>query len=324
MGKPIKTLVCGAGGFIGWHLVNFLKDQGHCVYGADRCYPRFGRSRADRYIICDLRYANETLDLFRLAQFQEVYQLAADMGGMGYIHTNAASIMTNNAEINSNLARVAIARHQVPRFLFTSSVCVYPNQELDAPKMTEGQVYPASPHNEYGWEKLYSERMFIRHGQEYATEVRIVRLQNTYGSHCDWWTTRAKAPAALCRKVIVTEDGEAISVWGDGKAMRSYTYIDDIVTGIWQVMQSTQHRPVNLGTGQTISVNDLARQIIAFSGKALAIANVTGHAGVRNRNFSKDRANSMGWWCVWDMKKGLEQLYRWIQARIEQGDHYES
>ena len=248
--------------------------------------------------------------------FDEVYQLAADMGGMGFIHSAECDIMHNNALINIHMIRTA-ASLGVPRYFFSSSVCVYRDMQPDEPELTEAQAVPANPDNEYGWEKLYAERVALAHARRYNMNVRIARFQNCYGPEGTWRGGREKAPAALCRKVAETQDGSEIDVWGDGSAVRSYTYISDMVDGIRLLMQSSLEGPVNIGCPQYVTVDELANTIIATSGKRIGINHVSGPVGVKSRNFSNERIYSTGWRPQVYLTEGIAYTYSWIKRQVE-------
>ncbi len=306
----MRALVCGAAGFIGTNLVTYLERRGHEVVSADV-------KPSTKGITVDLRDWQETKGLFRqYGPFDEVYQLAADMGGMGFIQHYPARITRNNMAINANLARVAIYLFEVPRFFFSSSVCVYPDMKMGALQLGEEDAHPAHPDNEYGWEKLMSEILYYAHGDK-TTHVRIGRFQNTYGIYSDWSSARAKAPAALCYKAILAPKGGEIEVWGDGKAVRSYTHVSDLVEGIWILMHSEEARPTNIGSSQLITVDQLAGHVIKASGKDLGIAHVAGPQGVRYRDFSKERIHALGWRETVPITCGIEQLYAWITTQVE-------
>ncbi|MGA2504241.1 MAG: NAD-dependent epimerase/dehydratase family protein, partial [Anaerolineales bacterium] len=253
-----RALVCGAGGFIGGHLVKKLKQEGFWVRGVDIKEPEFAPTQADEFLKLDLRQPQncETALTSAGGTFDEVYQLAADMGGMGFIHSAETEIMHNNALINIYMTHSA-ASLGVPRYFFSSSVCVYRDMRPGEPEMTEAQAIPANPDNEYGWEKLYSERVAMAYSRRYGMVARIARFQNCYGPQGTWQGGREKAPAAICRKVAEVEDEGTIQVWGDGTAIRSYTYIADMVEGIYLLMHSDLEGPVNIGCPQYVSVEEL-------------------------------------------------------------------
>ena len=315
---PVKAVVLGAGGFIGHHLVRRLKADGYWVRGVDR--KNLGREAgmADEFMVCDLRTRKgASRALFKIGGVDEVYQLAADMGGMGYIPFNECEIMRNNALINIHALYVA-AQLGVTRYFFSSSVCVYADlKQSGHPAMGESWADTAQPDNEYGWEKLYAERMALAYAREYNMQVRIGRLQNTYGPECDWSTERAKAPAALCRKVAQAKDGDSIEVWGDGTAVRQYTWIGDTIEEILALTWSTLEGPVNIGTEELCTVDELVQTVIDVSGKDLSIRHIAGPVGVNVRNFSKARMHSIGWRAETDLKEGLSRLYLWVKEQVE-------
>jgi nucleoside-diphosphate-sugar epimerase len=317
-----KALVCGAGGFIGGHLVSKLKGEGYWVRGVDIKEHEFRTLEADEFMRLDLREAHncrQALSLGGGESFDEVYQLAADMGGMGFIHTAECDIMHNSVLINVHMVDAAV-RMGVSRYFFSSSACVYPDMKPGDPEMTEDQVIPANPDNEYGWEKLYAERMAMAYARHYPIEVRVARFQNCYGPYGTWRGGREKAPAAICRKVAMAEKGGVIDVWGDGKAVRGFTYVDDLVDGIYLLMQSDLHVPANIGTEQYVTVNDLVRTVIEVSGKELEVQHVEGPVGVLARNFSKARMHSLGWEAKVSLREGIETTYPWIAAQVAQAD----
>jgi GDP-D-mannose 3', 5'-epimerase len=315
-----KALVCGAGGFIGGHLVAKLKREGYWVRGVDVKAHEFRTLEADDFQLLDLREAHncwQALSLGSRGNFDEVYQLAADMGGMGFIHTAECDIMHNSALINVHMIDAAV-RMGVARYFFSSSACVYPDMKPGDPQMNEDQVIPANPDNEYGWEKLYAERMAMAYARHYPIEVRIARFQNCYGPYGTWRGGREKAPAAICRKVAMAETGGAIDVWGDGKAVRGFTYIDDLVDGIYLLAQSDLRLPANIGTDQYVTVNDLVETVIEISGKDLEVQHVDGPVGVLARNFNKARMRSLGWEARVSLREGLERTYPWIAEQVKQ------
>jgi len=298
-----RALVCGAGGFIGGHLVKKLKREGYWVRGVDIKEHEFAPTQADEFLLLDLREPESCKVALRVdgGAFDEVYQLAADMGGMGFIHSAECDIMRNSALINIHIIDTA-ARMGVPRYFFSSSVCVYRDMAPGEPEMTEEEAIPANPDNEYGWEKLYSERMLQAYGRHYGMTVRIARFQNCYGPEGTWTGGREKAPAAICRKVAEADDGGTIEVWGDGSAIRSYTYVGDMVDGIYMLMHSDLEGAVNIGCPQYVSVDELAATVIEVAGKKINVKHVEGPVGVHSRNFtpracfaSNARIYSLGW-----------------------------
>lgn len=313
------ALVCGAGGFIGSHLAKRLRIDGYWVRGVDLKYPEFSPTAADEFLILDLREQPNCERVVRTPEgrpFDEVYQLAADMGGMGFIQTAECEIMRNSALINIHMTNAA-ATAGVKRYLFSSSACVYRNMKPDEPELSEAEAYPALPDNEYGWEKLYAERMAMAYGRRFGMVVRIARFQNTYGPEGTWQGGREKAPAAFCRKVAETPDGGEIEAWGDGKAMRAYTYIDDLLDGIIRLMHSDLEDGVNIGRQEYVSVNELAQTVAEVAGKRIRIKHVPGPVGVDARNFRNDRIASLGWTSKISLKEGIFRTYPWIRAQVE-------
>jgi GDP-D-mannose 3',5'-epimerase len=314
-----RALVCGAGGFIGGHLVKKLKKEGYWVRGVDIKHHEFAPTQADEFLLLDLREPQNcraTLTLPDGSTFDEVYQLAADMGGMGFISVAECEVLHNNALINIHMAHTA-AEMGVPRYFFSSSVCVYRDMEPGEPELTEDDAIPANPDNEYGWEKLYAERVAMAYGRRYGMKVRIARFENCYGPEGTWRGGREKAPAAICRKVAEAEDGGTIEVWGDGTAIRVFTYVDDLVDGIYTLMQSDLEGPVNLGSDERVTVADLVRIVIEVSGKRLKVKYVPGPVGVHARNFSKARIKSLGWEAKYSLKEGIARTYPWIEEQVK-------
>ncbi len=314
-----KALVCGAGGFIGSHLVKRLKKEGYWVRGADLKYPEFSATAADDFLILDLREEKNCQTAVQGPHgqaFGEVYQLAADMGGMGFIHAAECEIMRNSALINIHMVHSSI-NAGVKRYFFSSSACVYRDMESDEPELSEEEAYPARPDNEYGWEKLYAERMAMAYGRRFGMAIRLARFQNCYGPEGTWQGGREKAPAALCRKIAEAEDGGIIEVWGDGTAMRAYTYIDDMIDGIRMLMDSGLENGVNIGRREYVSVDELALTIAAVAGKKINIKHVEGPVGVKARNFLVDRISSIGWKSRFSLRDGLSRTYPWIKAQVD-------
>lgn len=313
-----RALVCGTGGFIGGHLVKKLKREGYWVRGVDIKAHEFVPTQADEFLLLDLREPENCGNALLLdsGAFDEVYQLAADMGGMGFIPFAECEIMHNNALININMTHAA-ATIGVPRYFFSSSVCVYPDMEPGQPEMTEDEAIPADPDNEYGWEKLYAERVAMAYGRHTDMKVRIARFQNCYGPEGTWRGGREKAPAAICRKVAMAEDGGTIPVWGDGTAIRAYTYVDDLVEGIYTLMQSDLKGPTNIGTDEYVTVDELVETVIDVSGKKIRVKYVEGPVGVQARNFSKARIKSLGWKAQVSLREGIERTYTWIEQQVK-------
>jgi len=300
-------------------LVKKLKREGYWVRGVDIKEHEFAPTQADEFMVLDLREPDncQTALTVQGGPFDEVYQLAADMGGMGFIHTAECEIMHNSVLINVHMTHYA-ARMGVPRYFFSSSVCVYRDMQPGEPEMTEAEAVPANPDNEYGWEKLYSERMAQAYSRHYPMQVRIARFQNCYGPEGTWTGGREKAPAAMCRKIAEVEDGGTIEVWGDGTAIRSYTYVDDMVDGIYMLMQSDLEGAVNIGCPQYVTVDELVETVAEVSGKTIHIQHVEGPVGVQSRNFSNERIYSIGWKAKVYLKKGIEQTYPWVEQQVIQ------
>jgi nucleoside-diphosphate-sugar epimerase len=313
-----KALVCGAGGFIGGHLTRKLKSDGYWVRGVDIKNHEFARTAADDFLLLDLRQEENCRSALSLdkGEFDEVYQLAADMGGMGFIQSAECGIMHNNTLINTHMIRTS-AEQGIPRYFFSSSVCVYRDMQPGEPEMMEEQAVPANPDNEYGWEKLYAERMAQAYSRRYGMTVRIARFQNCYGPEGTWTGGREKAPAAICRKVAEADDGGTIEVWGDGSAIRSYTYITDMVDGIRLLMQSGLDGPVNIGCPEYVTVDELVEAVIEISGKGLHVKHVDGPVGVLSRNFSNERIYSLDWKPKVFLKQGIAYTYAWIDAQVK-------
>lgn len=313
-----KALVCGAGGFIANHLVNRLKDEGYFVRGVDRKKHEFADSRADEFLVLDLtEKANcqKALTLNDGSKFDEVYQLAADMGGMGFIHNAECEIMYNSTLVNLYMISESV-QFGVGRYFFSSSACVYADMNADDDFMTEDDAYPALPDNEYGWEKLYAERVALTYSRHYPIEVRVGRFQNCYGPLGTWYGGREKAPAALCRKIADIKDGGTIDIWGDGSAMRSYTYVSDLVDGIFKLMQSSEKRPTNIGSEEFVSVTQLVDAIEKASGKKFKRNHINGPVGVLARNHTFDRIKSLSWKAEVSVEEGIAMLYKWIESQV--------
>jgi GDP-D-mannose 3',5'-epimerase len=314
----ITSLVCGAGGFIGSHLVRRLKTNGRWVRGVDVKFPEFSATAADEFEILDLREPQNCAAAVAGPDgrpFDEVFQLAADMGGMGFIHSAECEIMRNSCLINIHMTHAA-ASAGVKRYFFSSSACVYRDMAADEAELTEAQAYPALPDNEYGWEKLYAERTAMAYGRRHGMAVRLARFQNTYGPEGTWRGGREKAPAALCRKIAEAPDGGTIEVWGDGSAMRAYTFIDDLVDGIVRLMASDLEDGVNIGRREYVSVDNLVRTIASISGKTIHLKHIAGPVGVRARNFTNERIRSTGWESRFSLRDGLARTFPWIESQV--------
>jgi GDP-D-mannose 3',5'-epimerase len=316
-----KALVLGCGGFIAHHLVNRLKEEGFWVKGADLKYPRFSETACDEFLQGDLRdqaFVSNLVD----QKFDEIYQLAADMGGAGYIFTgeNDADVMTNSALINLNVLDAAY-KSGSKRIFYSSSACIYPeyNQlDPDNPKCSEDSAYPAAPDSEYGWEKLFSERMYASYSRNKGMVVRVARYHNIYGPEGSWNDGKEKAPAALCRKVAMANSEGEIEVWGDGIQTRSFLYIDDCVDATIALTRSEFEGPVNIGSEEMISINNLALLIADVSGKKITINNIPGPEGVRGRNSdNKLIGEKIGWQPKYTLRDGIEKTYPWIDQQVK-------
>jgi len=312
-----NILVLGAGGFIGNHLVAKLKKEGHNVQGIDLVKPD-GGSSADIFNIADLSDQEQCNSLIN-ENTNEVYQLAADMGGAGYIFTgeNDADIMSNSAMINLNVLSTCRARG-IDNILYTSSACIYPehNQlDPDNPKCVEHSAYPANPDSDYGWEKLFSERLYLAHNRNHGMNCKIVRLHNVFGPVCAWNNGKEKSPAALCRKVALASNGDTIDVWGDGLQTRSFLYIGECLEGFDRIMSSGVAEPINLGSTEMISINNLVHMIADIADKKIHINNIPGPEGVRGRTSDNTLIQQyLGWKPSKDLYSGMEGLYRWIET----------
>jgi len=312
-----KALVCGAGGFIGGHLVKRLKKDGYWVRGVDIKTHEFSKSKADEFFLSDLRIKENCAKALKISGgFDEVYQLAADMGGMGFIHSAECEIMHNSSLINNYMIDEAV-QTDARKYFFSSSVCVYRDMDFGEPEMTEEQAYPAQPDNEYGWEKLFAERVLLAYSRKYKMKVRIARFQNCYGPEGTWKGGREKAPAAICRKIAEASYGGEIEVWGNGTAVRSYTYIDDMVDGIRRLMDSEIDKPTNIGNPEYVSVDELVKTVAKVAGKKIRIKHVEGPVGVKSRNFSNARIYTTGWRAKYPLAKGIKLTYCWIEEQVK-------
>jgi nucleoside-diphosphate-sugar epimerase len=299
--------------------VKKLKREGYWVRGVDVKEHEFAKTEADEFLLLDLREPHNcwrALSPGHGEVFDEVYQLAADMGGMGFIHSAECDIMHNSALINIHMIDAAV-RMGVPRYFFSSSACVYRDMEPGEPALSEEDAFPAMPDNEYGWEKLYAERMALAYARNTPIEVRVARFQNCYGPEGTWRGGREKAPAAICRKVAMVEEGGVIPVWGDGTAVRGFTYVDDLVDGIYMLTQSGLEGAANIGTEEYVTVNDLVRTVIDVSGKEVGVEHVEGPVGVQARNFSHERMHELGWRAETSLREGIEETYGWIEEQVE-------
>lgn len=315
-----KALVLGAGGFIGGHLVTRLKTEGFWVRGVDLEFNKYHESDADEFIIGDLRDQTVVANVID-KKFDEVYQLAADMGGAGYIFTgeNDADIMHNSATINLNVLDTCHKR-RIKRVFYSSSACMYPahNQEdPNNPNCAEDSAYPANPDSEYGWEKLFSERLYLAYNRNYRMECRVARFHNIFGPNGTWDGGKEKAPAAICRKVAMAQEGDTIEIWGDGLQTRSFLYFEECLEGSIRLLRSKFEGPVNIGSDEMISINDLARMVIEISGKDLRVINILGPEGVRGRN-SDNRliVEKLDWRPTQKLRVGIGRTYDWINSQV--------
>jgi len=318
-----KALVCGAGGFIGSHLVKKLKREGFWVRGVDLKYPEFSSTGADEFEISDLRdqqVCQKILD----QPFDEVYQLAADMGGAGYIFTGEhdADVMHNSATINLNILHYG-QKAGIKKIFYSSSACIYPERnqlETGNPNLEESSAYPAAPDSEYGWEKLFGERLYFSFFRNFGLEVRVARFHNIFGPEGTWRGGKEKSPAAICRKVAETEEGGSIEIWGDGEQTRSFLYIDECLKGVRRLMDSKEFRgPVNIGSEEMVSINKLAEMAMDIAGKKVKIDHVPGPLGVRGRR-SDNRLirKELGWEPEMKLYDGLKLTYKWIEERVKE------
>jgi nucleoside-diphosphate-sugar epimerase len=323
MSDQKKALVCGAGGFIGGHLVKRLKNEGYFVRGVDIKQHEYRKTDADEFVQGDLREQSVCRKITADIQFDELYQLAADMGGAGYIFTGEhdAAVMHNSATINLNMAEEA-RKTGIGKIFYSSSACIYPasiQEETDNPGLKETDAYPAGPDSEYGWEKLFSERMYMSYARNYGMEIHIARFHNIFGPFGTWDGGKEKAPAAMCRKVAETPEGGSIELWGDGKQTRTFLYVDECLEGIRRLMNSSVMGPVNIGSDELISINGLAEMAMSIAGKQVVIQHVPGPLGVRGR--SSDNAyiqQVLGWQPMTKLIDGMKITYRWIEEKVKQ------
>jgi GDP-D-mannose 3', 5'-epimerase len=316
----IRVVVTGAGGFIGSHLVSYLRRAGYWVRGVDLKQPEFAPTEADEFLLLDLRDREQALHAFE--GMQHAYSLAADMGGMGYISAHHAEILRNNSLINIHSLDAA-RRHGVQRYLFTSSACVYPEhlqEREDVTPLKEDDAYPAQPQDAYGWEKLIAERLCMHYGEEYGIATRVVRFHNIFGPKGTWQGGREKAPAALCRKIAIAKlSGQSeIEVWGDGEQTRSFCYIDDCIDGLYRLMSSSYDRPLNLGQDRLVTINQLVAMVSEIAGVQLSVRHIEGPQGVRGRNSDNSRLREiLSWEPRITLEEGLTHTYGWIQEQVQ-------
>lgn len=318
-----KVLVTGAGGFIGHHLVKYLKNKGYWVRGVDIKDPEFEKTVADEFLKLDLREFDNCLKATE--GIEHVYNLAANMGGIGFIETVHAEVVHDNLLINTHMLE-ASRKNKVKRFFFSSSACIYPRykqKDPDNPGLKEDDAYPADCDNEYGWEKLITERQCWNYYTDYGFETRVARFHNVYGPLGTWQGGREKSPAAICRKVALAEDGGTIEVWGDGKQSRSYTYIDDCLEGIYLLMMSDYRKPLNIGSDRLVTINELIDIVAKIAGKKINKKyDLTKPQGVRGRNSDNTLIKKvLNWSPSTPLEVGLEKTYRWIEEQIKEGKY---
>ncbi|MDR3337203.1 MAG: NAD-dependent epimerase/dehydratase family protein [Treponema sp.] len=321
MSTQKKALVCGAGGFIGGYLVKRLKEEGYFVCGVDIKHHEYRDTDADEFIQGDLREQNFCRKITSDIQFDELYQLAADMGGAGYIFTGEhdAVVMHNSATINLNIVEEA-KRTSIKKIFYSSSACIYPERiqkDANNPGLKETDAYPAGPDSEYGWEKLFSERLYMSYARNYGMEIHIARFHNIFGPYGTWTGGREKAPAAMCRKVAATLNGGEIEIWGDGEQTRTFLYIDECLEGVRHLMESTTAGPVNIGSNELISINNLANMAMTIAGKKLTFKHIPGPLGVRGRSSDNTYIQQvLGWKPTAKLIDGMKVTYNWIAEQV--------
>ncbi len=323
----MKALVLGAGGFIGSHMVKKLKSEGYWVRGVDLKYPEFSETHADDFIIYDLTEQNKINEILTVEEtyFDEIYQFAADMGGAGFIFTgeNDSDIMYNSASINLNILKGLVSQKMNSKILYSSSACIYPEenqQDPENPNCVESSAYPANPDSEYGWEKIFSERLYNAFNKNYGIDIRVARYHNIYGPEGTWDGGREKAPAAICRKVALASEKNnfEIEIWGDGKQTRSFLYIDECIEATRLLMNSNYKEPINIGSEEMVTIKELVETAAKVSNKNIVIKYVDGPTGVRGRNSNNDLVRkNLNWDYKMTLKDGIAKTYEWIDSQIK-------
>ena len=323
----MKALVLGAGGFIGSHMVNKLKSEGYWVRGVDLKYPEFSETHADDFVIYDLTEQNKINEILTIEDtyFDEIYQFAADMGGAGFIFTgdNDSDIMYNSASINLNILKALVSQKMNSKILYSSSACIYPEenqQDPENPNCVESSAYPANPDSEYGWEKIFSERLYNAFNKNYGIDVRVARYHNIYGPEGTWDGGREKAPAAICRKVALAseDDNFEIEIWGDGKQTRSFLFIDECIEATRLLMNSNYKEPINIGSEEMVTIKELVETTAKVSNKNISIKYVDGPTGVRGRNSNNDLIRkNLNWDYKMTLQDGIAKTYEWIDSQIK-------
>lgn len=320
----MRILVLGAGGFIGHHLVNRLKAEGHWVRGVDLKFPSYESTRADDFVVgdlCDQLFVARVFD----QKFDEVYQLAADMGGAGYIFTGEhdADVMRNSAMVNLNVLE-ACRRRNTRRIFYSSSACIYPEhnqRDPNNPRCEESSAYPANPDSEYGWEKLFSERLYLAYARNFGLQCRIARFHNIFGPLGAWDNGKEKSPAAICRKVARATAGGEVEIWGDGEQTRSFLFVDECIDGVLKLVRSERIGPYNIGSEERISINGLVDLVAEIAGKSVFKRHIDGPIGVRGRNSDNALISSeLGWAPKQPLRVGIEKTYRWIESKVSSGE----
>ncbi len=322
MAEQTKVLVTGAGGFIGHHLTKYLVERGYWVRGVDVKEPEYEPTAANDFRLLDLSEAGNCLEATE--GIDEVYGLAANMGGIGFIETNKAVIVRDNTLINMHSIEAA-RQNGVKRYLYTSSACIYPGykqKETDVTPLREEDAYPADAEDGYGWEKLYMERVCRHYTEDFGLDTRVVRFHNIFGPLGTYDGGREKSPAAICRKIALADDGDSIEVWGDGEQTRSYCYIDDCVEGIYRLMRSEHREPINLGQDRMISINELVEMVSRIAGKKIGKSyDLTKPQGVRGRNSDNTKLREvLDWEPTISLENGLEKTYHWIAGELKKNN----